>query len=131
MGIRRRPRSNARKAKANYEQDKRFCDGCGSWLWELAALAICTTSLLAMIAVVSISRGNPPHIFPLGIGLNALIAIFSTIMKTTMLFCTAESISQSKWIWFRQSRRLSDVQLYDEASRGLWGALMILGGIRW
>ena len=33
------------------------------------------TSLLAMIAVVSISRGKPPPIFALGIGLNALIAI--------------------------------------------------------
>ncbi|KAL8846811.1 MAG: hypothetical protein Q9221_008119 [Calogaya cf. arnoldii] len=41
-----------------------------------------------------------------------------------MLYCAAEAISQSKWIWFyRQPQRLSDVELYDQASRGPWGAL--------
>lgn len=53
-------------------------------------------------------------------------------MKTTILFCAAEIISQSKWIWFhRQPQWLSDVGLYDQASRGPSGALSMLWHIRW
>ncbi|KAL8924374.1 MAG: hypothetical protein Q9172_002721 [Xanthocarpia lactea] len=53
-------------------------------------------------------------------------------MKTTVLYCAAEVISQSKWIWFyRRPQRLSDVELYDQASRGPWGALSMLWRVRW
>ncbi|KAL8938751.1 MAG: hypothetical protein Q9216_003723 [Gyalolechia sp. 2 TL-2023] len=39
---------------------------------------------------------------------------------------------KSKWIWFhRQPQWLSDVELYDQASRGLRGALSMLWHIRW
>lgn len=88
--------------------------------WELVALVISIVSLLAIILIASTSHGQPATTLPLGITLNAAISICSTIMKTTMLYCAAEAISQSKWIWFhRQHQRLSDVELYDQASRGL------------
>lgn len=103
-----------------------------TWLWELLALIICIASLLAIIVTVSIRHGRPPPIFPLGITINAAVAIHSTIMKTTMLYCAAEAVSQSKWIWFgREARNLSDVDLYDQASRGPWGALIMLWRVRW
>ncbi|KAL8903342.1 MAG: hypothetical protein Q9171_007436 [Xanthocarpia ochracea] len=52
-------------------------------------------------------------------------------MKTTMLYCAAEAVSQSKWIWFhRRPRRLIDIELYDQASRGPWGALTMLKRVR-
>ena len=37
-------------------------------------------------------------------------------------------ISQSKWLWFRQEepRSLQDLQLFDDASRGPWGATQLL-----
>ncbi|KAL8735955.1 MAG: hypothetical protein Q9166_000517 [cf. Caloplaca sp. 2 TL-2023] len=37
------------------------------------------------------------------------------------------AVSQCKWLWYRQAepRRLQDLQLFDDASRGPWGAFVI------
>ena len=103
-----------------------------SWEWELAAFMTCVTSFAALVIVLSFRNGNPPPNFPLGITLNTVVAIFSTVLKTAMLYCAAEAISQSKWIWFRRKAQpLSDVEIYDQASRGPWGALMMLSRIHW
>ncbi|KAL9043364.1 MAG: hypothetical protein Q9214_003446, partial [Letrouitia sp. 1 TL-2023] len=42
------------------------------------------------------------------------------------------SISQSKWLWYRQGspRRLQDLQLFDDASRGPWGACSLIIKLR-
>lgn len=99
---------------------------------ELAALLKCVSSLFAIIIVASTRHGKPLPTYPLGITFNAAVAIFSTILKTTMLYCAAEAISQSKWIWFyRQPQRLADMEMYDQASRGPWGSLVMIARIRW
>lgn len=119
-------------AQPKNERADYFSGKIKTWLWELLALIICIASLLAIIVTVSIRHGRPPPIFPLGITINAVVAIYSTIMKTTMVYCAAEAVSQSKWIWFGQeARNLSDVELYDQASRGPWGALIMLWRVRW
>ncbi|KAL8652673.1 MAG: hypothetical protein Q9226_004170 [Calogaya cf. arnoldii] len=104
-----------------------------SWKWQLGALLTCIFSLLVIIVIACTSHGKTLNgLLPLGITLNAAISIFATILKTTMLYCAAEAINQSKWIWFyRQPHRLSDVELYDQASRGPWGALAMLWHVRW
>ncbi|RYN99288.1 hypothetical protein AA0120_g1698 [Alternaria tenuissima] len=38
----------------------------------------------------------------------------------------SEAISQLKWIWFQEEAALWDFQLFDAASRGPWGATMLL-----
>ncbi|KAL8763231.1 MAG: hypothetical protein Q9184_000949 [Pyrenodesmia sp. 2 TL-2023] len=42
------------------------------------------------------------------------------------------AISQCKWLWYRQAkpRRLQDLQLFDDASRGPWGAIQLLISLR-
>ncbi|KAL8948334.1 MAG: hypothetical protein Q9222_005472 [Ikaeria aurantiellina] len=53
-------------------------------------------------------------------------------MKTSMLYCVAEAISQSKWLWLRErTRHLSDIELYDQASRGPWGSFVMVSRVRW
>ena len=48
--------------------------------------------------------------------------------KGMLLLAVAESISQYKWLYFRGngSKTLGDLQTYDTASRGPWGALQML-----
>ncbi|KAL9599747.1 MAG: hypothetical protein Q9219_003630 [cf. Caloplaca sp. 3 TL-2023] len=40
----------------------------------------------------------------------------------------SSAINQCKWLWYRQatSRRVLDLQLFDDASRGPWGAQVVL-----
>ena len=43
-----------------------------------------------------------------------------------MLLAVNESISQLKWLWFREPRMLQDMQLFDDASRGPGGAVRLM-----
>jgi len=49
-----------------------------------------------------------------------------------MTSAAGASISQSKWLWYRQDEPhpLKDIQLFDDASRGPWGAVVLLFSIR-
>ncbi len=42
---------------------------------------------------------------------------------------TAEALSQLKWLWYRQQHRLSDIEVFDKASRGAYGSLKLLWGL--
>ena len=65
--------------------------------------------------------------FGAALTLNTIVAIISASAKAALLFPVAECISQYKWFWFeRRSRGLSDISTFDDASRGIWGGLVLL-----
>lgn len=39
-------------------------------------------------------------------------------------------LGQFKWSWFRHPRPLSHLEIYDEASRGVWGSIALLWTLR-
>ncbi len=53
---------------------------------------------------------------------NSLIAIFSTIAKSALIYPISECIGQLKWHYFEKSRMLQDIEEFDRATRGPWGA---------
>ncbi|XXG94969.1 hypothetical protein Hte_001228 [Hypoxylon texense] len=58
---------------------------------------------------------------------NSLVAALTTIAKASMMVPTASCIGQLKWRHFMtQPRRLIDLQLFDDASRGPWGSAVLL-----
>lgn len=101
------------------------------WIWELCAMLMSLSSLVAIVLVLRLHDGRPLPDWPFSITINSLVSIFSTIMGFTLLVPIAEGISQAKWHWFQQYRALRDVEVYDQASRGPWGSLKMLWGIRW
>ena len=54
------------------------------------------------------------------------------IAKLSFTSAIGSSLSQSKWLWYRQDRfrPLQDIQLFDDASRGPWGALALIFHVR-
>ena len=102
------------------------------WIWEISATIISLLSLMATALILYIHQGRPLPNWPYSMTINSMIAVFSTIMKSAMLLCTAECISQSKWIWFRtKEHALTDVEIFDIASRGPWGSLHMFLKVRW
>jgi Protein of unknown function (DUF3176) len=69
-----------------------------------------------------------PTYWPIGITLNAEIAILSAIFKYTLAVPIDEAMGQLKWIWFRgeSPRQLIDFERFDEAARGPWGSLCLV-----
>jgi hypothetical protein len=97
-----------------------------SWWPEIVSCVISIASAMALVLVLMHFRDRPLPNWPLGLTLNTLIAFLATLSRSTFIIPANESVSQSKWLWFREARPLKDFQTFDEASRGPWGSLKLL-----
>jgi len=94
------------------------------------------TLLLFQIGRLSLQFGStfPSHhrISTKSLQINSVISFFATIAKLSLSSAVGAAISQSKWLWYRQAkpRRLQDLQMFDDASRGPWGAVQLLISLR-
>jgi hypothetical protein len=80
-----------------------------------------------IVAILFRMDGKPLSTWKLPIQPNSLVAVFSTITKSALLVPIAESIGQLKWDYFHdQPRSVQHMQTFDGASRGPWGALVLL-----
>lgn len=72
--------------------------------------------------------GKPLPALPHGLTLNAIISVLATGSKSALLFSVASNITQWKWIWYREQkmRKLSDLQVFEDACRGPLGAVQLL-----
>ena len=96
------------------------------WWWEVYATSLSVASTIAVIAVLISVQRKPLAEWKMSIQPNSLVAIFSTIAKSALLVPIAECISQLKWTYFESPRTLSQLQVFDDASRGPWGSLVLL-----
>ncbi|KAI1332878.1 hypothetical protein F5Y16DRAFT_356859 [Xylariaceae sp. FL0255] len=99
-----------------------------TWLWEALAGVLSGTCFILIIIILKFYDQNPVPQFAYGITLNAIISILATFSKSSLLVAVAASISQLKWTWYRSSegKSLYHMQLFDDASRGPWGSLILL-----
>ena len=99
------------------------------WRWEFASITF-SLACFAAVVIVLITFQNKPlsswH-FISSISLNTVIAILSTLSRTALLVPVTSCISQLKWIHLVSSPRpLREFQVFDDASRGPWGALELI-----
>ena len=102
------------------------------WIVELGACLIAALAMAALAGLLYHCKNQPlPH-WPLHIKISTMIAICSNITSAMVLLPVAESISQYKWYWYRQRRSLDTMELFDGASRGVAGSvLLLLSKRRW
>ncbi|TID18740.1 Carboxylic ester hydrolase protein [Venturia nashicola] len=97
------------------------------WFWELTSITITLISFLAIIITLRVFDGRALPEIPFGITLNTIASLLGTAVKTTLLLVVSSALSQAKWLWFHEKERpVQDLQVYDEASRGPWGAMVLL-----
>jgi len=102
------------------------------WLWKLEGLA-CLISISAMVLLLVGAlnyQSSKLANWPYPVNVNSVVSWCVMISKTCMLFSVAECINQLKWRWFRSKNSLAEMDNFDEASRGPWGALTLLLHIR-
>jgi Protein of unknown function (DUF3176) len=123
------------EASSNIEHQKRKRCSLSSffndwWLWEILSI---TTSLICMFGIVvtlKVFENKPLPALPSGITFNALISVLATLSKASTLVAVAACISQLKWQWFGETRKMRDFEIFDQASRGPWGSLQLLAKTR-
>ncbi|KAK1672153.1 hypothetical protein BDP55DRAFT_771132 [Colletotrichum godetiae] len=101
------------------------------WIWsvwwvEMFSSVLALECISAIMIILSIYRGQPlPH-WPKLISINSLIAVFTAVFKAALILPVAEGLGQLKWNWFDRSQTLGDLVLFDNASRGPWGSLLLM-----
>jgi hypothetical protein len=98
-----------------------------TWTFEILALVVALSAVAAIVGVVAHYNGQALPDWPHDITLNALIALLATFANATISVCLSSGISQAKWIRFKKSTApLSDMESFDDASRGSWGSMKLL-----
>ncbi|ETN37287.1 uncharacterized protein HMPREF1541_08278 [Cyphellophora europaea CBS 101466] len=100
--------------------------GSWGWSWELLSVAMVIGCFGGIIGLLISLDGGPVPDWGAGFTVNAVLSIIVTVMKGAIGIVIAECLSQLKWSWFKRSRRLIDLVIWDEASRGAWGARRLL-----
>ncbi|KXH62397.1 hypothetical protein CSAL01_00560 [Colletotrichum salicis] len=99
------------------------------WLWEIAASALSLACMASIIGVLSYEQGRRLDRWGLGKGSltpTVVVSFLGTLAKSACLLVLTEVISQLKWLHFQNTpQKLSDLQLFDNASRGPWGAFQL------
>lgn len=98
----------------------------GNWRLELLGWAIGTISLLAIILILALFNGKPVSSWHSTLQISTIISILSQAAQVSLLLPLSGGISQLKWMWFQGERDAMDMELYDLASRGPWGSLLLL-----
>jgi hypothetical protein len=97
------------------------------WWWELGGLVLCLISMALLLAMLGRIDQLAFEKWDLPIQPNSLISVFTTVMKTSLMVPVVTCISQLKWRhYLRGSHPLNHLELYEEASRGPWGSLVML-----
>jgi hypothetical protein len=103
------------------------------WRWEILMLGLSFGAFAALIAMLSVYQGKTTPQLPLDITFNAIISTLATVSKSAALFVVAASMGQYRWLLLhhgKQDCNLRDIQLVDDASRGLWGSIKLLPYVR-
>lgn len=112
------------------------------WTLEVLSLLLSFAMLAAIIVTLVVHRDRSLPQWPGLISINSLIAIFTSILKASLILPVAEGrklmdflrmrnlheigLGQLKWQWFRETRPLIDLDRLDSATRGPWGSLLVL-----
>ncbi|KAJ5951516.1 uncharacterized protein N7479_009929 [Penicillium vulpinum] len=92
------------------------------WVWNIVGLGMALAMLIAIIVILSMYDGKQQPRWK-WISLNTLLSWLSTVGKACIAFPLSAGLSQLKWVWFAQRKRpLSDLRVFDNASRGIYGS---------
>ncbi|KAF9741584.1 hypothetical protein PMIN02_004195 [Paraphaeosphaeria minitans] len=103
-------------------------DAMRLWRFEMMCWLLGASCMCAIVAVLCVYQDQklPKH-WAMNITLNAYISILSRAASAALMLPISEGIGQLKWSWFQgQSKKMSDFEMFDNASRGPWGSLILL-----
>ncbi|RYP47356.1 hypothetical protein DL768_006567 [Monosporascus sp. mg162] len=100
------------------------------WWPEALSLLLGFFSFFSIVIVLGKFNQQGLPNWPYNITLNTFLAVMSTIARAAFMFPVSVAISQAQWTWFFKDRPLYDFHLIDQASRSLWGSLVLLWRIR-
>lgn len=108
-----------------------FFGHIGSWMKEIIWCIVSVILVVVLVIILAQYDNKELPKWKMGLTLNTVIAIIATVCRSAMVVPVAEGLSQLKWNWFvTQERPLKDIRTFDQASRGPWSAIALIGKMR-
>lgn len=92
------------------------------WRLEVLSGMLSILSLVGTVVTLKSNQGKPLPQWPFDISINALISIYSVVLKICITFVIQSCISQQQWVWFASERQLYDAALFESARQGPYGS---------
>ncbi|MCJ1360786.1 MAG: hypothetical protein MMC33_010795 [Icmadophila ericetorum] len=103
----------------------------GTWIFEVVSLLVSFLAVASIAILLAHFDGRALPDWPLNITLNTLVALLATLANANLAIPLQSGLSQLKWIRFKTKRTpLSDIEVFDDASRGTWGSILLLVKLR-
>lgn len=97
------------------------------WMLEILSWCFSAACMVTIIVVLNHYQDKTIPPWPRYLTLNGFISVFSGFARAGLMLPTAEALGQLKWNIFRHRfRTMLDFERLDMASRGPWGALLLL-----
>ena len=96
------------------------------WVYEILASITSLATLGAIFGILKHYNSTEVNKWNHTWALNSLVELLATVCQIAMTFLVASCISQLKWLWYKDSRKLADLDTFDQCSRGPFGSLRLL-----
>ncbi|KAL4902141.1 hypothetical protein BDW74DRAFT_180990 [Aspergillus multicolor] len=98
-----------------------------TWFYGILATSFIVACFMGTIATLKVYSSKPAPNFAYGLTLNAIVSLLATASNSSLPLVIAECIGQLKWLRFHDAkkRKLSGLQVFDNASQGPLGSLML------
>ncbi|KAK0101354.1 hypothetical protein ONS95_006529 [Cadophora gregata] len=116
--------------RVEQQSQSRLLGAVKDWKVETFCCVFGIVSLGAIAATLAPFQNRPLPQLPYEISLNSLISLYVIMLKTAMFVILCSGLGQLKWTWFSRTRPLQDLERFDEASRGAWGAVKLIFSLR-
>ncbi|KAF2036629.1 hypothetical protein EK21DRAFT_51413 [Setomelanomma holmii] len=95
------------------------------WLFEIVSVTTSAICMGAIIIILASLKDQALNKWPLGL---TIITVLSKIASAALILPISEAIGQLKWSWFhgKESKDAFDFEIFDKASRGAWGSILLL-----
>ncbi|KAK0644276.1 hypothetical protein B0T16DRAFT_447977 [Cercophora newfieldiana] len=98
-----------------------------TWIFEIASITIAALAVAAIVVILAHYDNKPLSAWSSSVTPNAAIAILVTTATASMSVPLSSGLGQLKWMRFKQGYApLSDMEDFDNASRGPLGSLILL-----
>ncbi|KAL4996468.1 hypothetical protein BDV10DRAFT_172195 [Aspergillus recurvatus] len=102
------------------------------WLLETISSLLAMGLVIAIACIFSYMDGKRLTDWSAGVSLSATVSILTTAYAAALMHGVSTFIGQLKWLHFKKGlQRLSHLETFDEASRGVWGSIMLLTTVKW
>ncbi|KAK1749682.1 hypothetical protein QBC47DRAFT_440028 [Echria macrotheca] len=97
------------------------------WWWEIGSAVVSAVSMGLILIILVKTDGMTLADWSLPIQPNSLISVFTTVGKSALMVPIAGCLGQLAWQHFAaEPKSLDHIRVFDDASRGPWGALELI-----